>query len=306
MTLNWLLLLFGFFFLIAGANLLLNGSVELAKKYHISEIIIGLTVVAFGTSAPELSVSVIGAVKGIGDIIIGDILGSNILNIGLVLGLTGLFLPIPIKKQTLKFDLPVCILVTVMLPLFLINNNFSRIESLLYLISFIFILLYWYKNRHERIGEQVKKHKYSNFQIGLYIITGMISLGIGGVMTVRYAVEIAQKLHIPETTIAITIVAVGTSLPELVTSIMAITKKKPDLSIGNIIGSNIFNLMFCLGISGTVKPFGFNLSNNLFTVLTSIYFPVILYFLILLKKKLTIVASLFLLVSYAVYIIILL
>ncbi len=296
----------GFLLLIEGANLLLNGSVELAKKHNISEIIIGLTIVAFGTSAPELSVSIIGTLRGTGNIAVGDVLGSNILNIGLVLGITGLFLPISIKKQTLKFDLPVCILVTLILPLFLIGNIFSRIEGLLYLASFLFILFCWYKNRHAPIIEKAIKRKYSNRQIVLYIIIGIIGLALGGELTVRYAVRIARKLNIPETTIAITIIAVGTSLPELVTSLIAVTKKKADLSIGNIIGSNIFNLMLCLGLAGIVKPYTFNLSQNLFTISAAIYFPILLFFLVLLRKKLSRIESSFLLVSYVVYIIILL
>ncbi len=306
MALNWLLLFAGFFLLIEGANLLLKGSVELANRYHISEIIIGLTIVAFGTSAPELSVSIIGAIKGRASIIVGDILGSNILNIGLVLGLAGLFLPMHVKKQTLKFDLPVLIFVSILIPLFLINNYFSRIEGVFYLISFLFILSFWYKNRHAPAGEKIAKHKYKIPRIVLYIILGIIGLCAGGEITVHYAVKIAQKLGIPEATIAITIVAVGTSLPELVTSVIAVTKKKADLGMGNIIGSNIFNIMLCLGISGIVKPYNFDLLGNLFTVLGSIYFPVILFLLIIFTRKLSRLGSLLLLISYAVYIIILL
>ncbi len=306
MIIYWLLLFAGFACLIAGANLLLNGSVELAKKYHISEIIIGLTVVAFGTSAPELSISIIGAINGTGNIIVGDILGSNILNIGVVLGITAFFLPISLKKQTLKFDIPVCIFATLLLPLFLINNIFSRLEGIIFLILFLFILFYWFKNRHAPVFEKIKKHKYTNLQVVLFIIAGIIGLGLGGEMTVRYAVKIARILHIPETTIAITIVAVGTSLPELVTSIAAIIKKKPDLSIGNIIGSNIFNLMLCLGLAGIAKPYVFSLSKNLFTISANVYFIILLFILVLLRKKLSRIESLFLVISYIVYIVILL
>lgn len=306
MILYWLFLFIGFFFLIEGANLLLNGSIELAKKYHLSEIIIGLTVVAFGTSAPELSVSIIGSIKGNSSIVVGDILGSNILNIGLVLAITGLFLPIPIKNRTKKFDLPVCLFVTILFPLLLLNNYFSRIEGIFFLIIFLFTMYIWYKNRHAPITEEIKKHKYSNWKIFFLILSGMIGLCIGGEITVRNAVKIAQYLKISQTTIAVTVVAVGTSLPELVTSIVAIMKKKADLSIGNIIGSNIFNFLLCLGVAGLIRPFGFPFMQNIFTILGSIYFVVILFLIIILAKKLSRIGSLFLILSYMIYIIILL
>ncbi|MBU1078062.1 MAG: calcium/sodium antiporter [Spirochaetes bacterium] len=296
----------GFFLLIQGANLLINGSVDLAKKYHLSEIIIGLTIVAFGTSAPELSVSIIGILRGSSNIVVGDILGSNILNVGLILALTGLFMVIPVKKQTLKYNMPICIAVTGLYPVFLLNNWFSRLESVIFLLIFSAVMVFWYKNRHAPMTEKIRKHKYKNWQITLYILAGILFLTLGGEITVQNAVKIAKILKISETTIAVTIVAIGTSLPELVTSLVAVLKKRADLSIGNIIGSNIFNLLLCLGVAGFIRPFTFDLVLNRFTVLSGIYFVAVLYIFILIKKRLSRTGSMVLLGSYIIYIIILL
>lgn len=306
MILYSLYLLIGFGLLIQGANFLINGSVELAKKYNLSEIMIGLTIVAFGTSAPELSVSIIGVMRGTSSIVIGDIVGSNILNIGFVLGLTALFLPIPVNKQTVRFDLPVCLFISVLFPLLLMNNFFSRWESGIFLLFFIGVMSFWYKNRHAPITEEIKEHKYRTWQMILLILIGIAGLGFGGEMTVKNAVKIAHKLHIPETTIAITVVALGTSLPELVTSIIAIIKKKSDLSLGNIVGSNIFNLLLCLGVSGLIKPFTFNLIENRFTLLSNIVFVMLIFFFLVFGKKLARWNGALLLLLYIVYIIILL
>jgi len=306
MLINIFLLIIGFAMLISGANFLLNGSIAIARKYKISEIIIGLTIVAFGTSAPEFAVSVISAIKGKGEIVVGDIVGSNILNIGLILGITGLFATIKSNKQILRYDLPFCIFISVLFPFLVINSYFSRIEGILYMFLFMLILILWYRKRHSIMEEEIEKVKETTFfKSFLWIIIGTIGLGVGGEVTVRGAVKIAKFFDVSETIIAISIVAVGTSLPEIVTSLTAVIRKRMELSLGNIVGSNIFNLLLCMGTSALIKPFHFSFSKNFFTIIVNIYFAFLLFVILKFFHKISFLTGVILLLSYIVYLIIL-
>ncbi len=303
MLLQLLLLLIGFALLVYSAHILIEGSIALAKKFKISELIIGLTIVGFGTSAPELAVSIISAIKKTGAITIGNVIGSNIMNIGIILGFTGIITVSKINKQLIKNDLPYLIIGTLLFTLLLFDNNISRIDGILLLLWFSFILYKWIKNRHAPLEEIEETDIFSNFKIVSFILIGIIGLVLGGEITVKSAIKIAKFLKISETVIALTIVAVGTSLPEIITSLIAVIKRKADIGVGNIIGSNIFNLLLCIGISSALVPITFDLQKNIVTITALLFFTIILYPFFLIKKKLTLSLGLILLLTYITYII---
>jgi len=299
---EWIFLIVGFLLLVVSANFLIEGSVSLAKKFKISELIIGLTIVGFGTSAPELSVSIISAINKTGSITVGNVLGSNIMNIGLILGLAGIILPIKINKQLIKNDLPYLMIGVLLFILFLLNNKISRLEGILLLVWFGFILFKWIRNRHAPLEEIEVHHTFNLWKTFFFITGGIIGLWIGGKLTVDSATKIAFHFKISKTVIALTIIAIGTSLPEIITSIIAIMKRKADIGVGNIIGSDIFNLLLCLGVSSSVAPIYFNLKKELITIFALVYFTFILFPFFYYKKKLTRSLSIILLFSYTIYI----
>ncbi|NLT51227.1 MAG: calcium/sodium antiporter [Ignavibacteria bacterium] len=290
MLINITLLIIGFLLLIKGADWLVNGASALAKRFNISDIIIGLTVVAFGTSAPELVVNAIASYSNHQDIVFGNVIGSNNFNLFVILGITGVIFPISVPVNTVRKDIPISFAAIIIM--FILTNDFffsgkeilSRYDGLILLAFFLLFLKYVYNQfkMHKAQEENLKKH-HSSIQIILLILAGLAGLVFGGKFVVDSAIEIAQFFGISEKIIGLTIVAAGTSLPELATSVVAAIKKNNDIAVGNVIGSNIFNIFLILGISSLINPLNFNPVFNIDIALLST--GTILLFLFLFFSK---------------------
>lgn len=253
MLLSVVLLIVGFIALIKGADYFVEGASQLAIYFHIPQIIIGLTIVAFGTSAPEMAISIVSAVKKSSDLAIGNIIGSNIINVLLVLGIVGCLSRIQVKETTYHFEIPYVLIITlILLILGKINHDLSVYDGMillgLFLLFFIYLIFITKKESHQ---EDEKKH-IPLPHIILYIILGIIGIVLGSQLVIESVDHIALAIGLSKRFIGLTIVAFGTSLPELMTSVMAVFKGQDDLSVGNIIGSNIFNILFVLGLSATM------------------------------------------------------
>lgn len=268
MALNIVLIIVGFILLIKGADFLVEGSKNIAKKLKISEMVIGLTVVSIGTSMPELFVSVTSALNGSSDIALGNVIGSNLCNLLLILGISAIIRPIIFKKQTKSFDIPFCIFLTALfIVLCNINNNLSLIDGIILIVLFLCFLIYTIilgKKQSSLIKEAQEDLKKINVLPNvIFIILGIVGLKFGGDFVVDNSIEVAKALNISEKVISLTIVAIGTSLPELITSITAAIKGSSDIAIGNIIGSNIFNILLIAGLSSIIKPMNFDTTYNI-------------------------------------------
>jgi len=259
-----LYLIIGLILIILGANGLTDGAASIAKKMKISSLVIGLTIVGFGTSTPELSVSISSALKGSADIAIGNIVGSNIFNTLFIVGCTAMVAPIVITRNTIRREIPLCILASLVLlicanDVFLDHapmNVISSTDGLILLCFFVIFIGYSIaisKNTSESTAE-IEVKALSWWKSITFIMLGLAALIFGGQIFVNGAIGIARGLGISEAVIGVTIVAVGTSLPELATSVVAAMKKNPEIAIGNIIGSNLFNIFFILGCSATITP----------------------------------------------------
>lgn len=269
MAIQILLILVGFILLIKGADILVDGSSAIAKKLRVSEIVIGLTIVSIGTSMPELFVSTASALQGSSDISIGNVIGSNICNLLLILGLSTLIHPVKFQKQTKLIENPMLIILTVIFCVICnINQDISRIEAIILLVFFIAFLAYTIIMGRKSQDEEIIKisleetKKISVVKNLGFILLGIVGLKVGGDLVVNNAKLIATALNISEKIIGLTIVAIGTSLPELVTSVTAAIKGESDIAIGNIVGSNIFNLLFIIGVSAVITPITYNVSYN--------------------------------------------
>ena len=269
MLLSILLIIIGFVLLIIGADLLVDGASGIAKKFHIPEIIIGLTIVSIGTSMPELFVSITSALEGHSDMAIGNVIGSNLSNLLLILGLSAMIKPVVFQKETRLYEIPMCLASTLILMIFCNTNaKISRGESAVLLILFCMFILYTIfmakKESQKNIVEiDVKEEKKnSTFKDIIFIILGIVGLKKGGDLAVDNAVVVANYFNLSEKLISLTILAIGTSLPELVTSVTAAVKGNSDIAIGNIIGSNIFNILLIIGVSSMIHPITYNLSYN--------------------------------------------
>jgi len=263
----------GFAVVILGANFFINGASSLAKRLAVSELVIGLTVVAFGTSLPELSVNITASIKGNAGIALGNILGSNIANIFLILGVSGIIFPLAVTKGTVWKEIPLSLLAAILFGI-LANDRLidggnisalTRIDGLV-LISFFIIFLFYsagIAGDVAGISEQIPTKRYSMIRILVTMIVGLFGLIIGSRWVVSGAAGLAEKLGVSQSLIGLTIVAVGTSLPELATSAMAAYKKNPDIAVGNVVGSNIFNIFFILGVSSIIRPIPFEAGSNI-------------------------------------------
>lgn len=251
-----ILLLVGFVFLIKGADLFVEGASDLATKLKIPAMIIGLTIVAFGTSAPEAAVSVSSALSGSNAIAISNVVGSNIFNMLAVIGITAIMYKIDITKESLKQDFPVLLGSSLLLLLFIFTGSqISRIEGIILLVLImLYIAFLIFKSKKESANMPVGTTHLTPARIGIYIIIGIIGIILGGNLVVDSAKEIALSIGMSETLVGLTIVSIGTSLPELITSVTAAYNKKTDIAIGNAIGSNIFNILFILGLTNTISP----------------------------------------------------
>ncbi|WP_293739275.1 calcium/sodium antiporter [uncultured Parabacteroides sp.] len=275
---NIVLLIGGLLLILVGANALTDGAASVAKRFHISSLVIGLTIVAFGTSAPELTVSIVSALKGSADMAIGNVVGSNIFNTLMIVGCTAAIVPISVTKGTLSKEIPLCILASVVLFIcandVLINkataNTISSSDGMLLLCFFLIFLGYTFAIAHNGSGEGESEIKEMPiWKSVLFIAAGLAGLVYGGQFFVNGASGIARGLGVSESIIGLTLVAGGTSLPELATSVVAALKKNPEMAIGNVIGSNLFNIFFVLGCSATISPLNIQGITNLdFGVLT--------------------------------------
>ena len=253
-----ILLIFGLFLVIKGADIFIEGSGCLAKKFKIPQIIIGLTVVAIGTSAPEAAVSITSSINGSDGIAIGNVLGSNIANILMILGLTSTFCTLHFKENTIKFEIPFLIFCTGLLCLMgFYFGEITRLCATVLLILFGIFIYYLFKIAKKEDFKEPCPCKISNFKILLYILGGIIALVWGSDLTVNNSCIIAKTLGVTERTIGLTIIAFGTCLPEFATCLISAIKKQSDLAIGNIIGSLNFNLLFALGAACFIMPVQF-------------------------------------------------
>jgi cation:H+ antiporter len=258
-----LTLIIGLVILIVGGEVLVRGAVSIATKLGIPQLVIGLTVVSFGTSAPELLVSIQAALHGSPEIALGNVAGSNLVNISLILGFTILIFPIVVAKSTVRIHWPVLMIASLLMVGMLWNGEFSRLEGamcLVFLTSYIVLLLH--SARKSRVTESGEKPAgMKAYVIAVFmLIGGIVGLAFGADMTVEGASTIAKDFGVSQRVIGLTVIAFGTSLPELVASIMAALRKTPDISVGNLVGSNIFNILLILGATGLVRPIEVNFS----------------------------------------------
>ncbi|MEX2595055.1 MAG: calcium/sodium antiporter [Anditalea sp.] len=261
--LDLLILLAGFVMLILGADKLVDAASSLASKLGIPNIVIGLTIVAFGTSAPELAVNVFASVNNSTEMVLGNVLGSNLFNVLAILGITSIIYPLTVKNNTTWIEIPLSLLAAVTVyiiasDVFFDNmdqNLITRTDGLILLLFFSIFLVYNISLSINSPDEaEIESKNYTYLKGVLFILLGLLGLVIGGRLIVSSAVNIAQSFGISERVIGLTIVSIGTSLPELATSLIAVRKKNPDIAIGNVVGSNIFNVFFILGTSTVITP----------------------------------------------------
>ena len=273
MILPYILLIVGFILLIKGADFLVAGASSIARRFDVSDLVIGLTVVAFGTSSPELFVNIISSIKGNTDIAIGNVLGSNIANIFLILGVSSIIYPLTVGTGTVWKEIPLSLLAAILLGILandqLIDmantSSLTRIDGLVFLSFFIIFLYYSVSiaKKVEGMEDHVPTKQYGLAKSLLWVLSGLIGLTLGGQWIVDSAVKLAVKFGMSQSLAGLTIVAVGTSLPELATSAVAARKKNVEIAVGNVVGSNIFNIFFVLGISSVIKPLPFQARSNI-------------------------------------------
>ena len=255
---DFLGIIFGIVLLSHGGDLLTKSSVDISLKFSVPKIIIGMTVVSFATSAPELIVSLNATIEGFPSFALGNVLGSNIANMGLVLGILCVIYPVTLKPRFYSSDFPIMMISTILFFIFIYTgSSISRLEGILLLISIVVILAYLFlyqKNSISEFSEEIDLHKISIFRSFFYIIFSGFLLWLGSETLIKSAINVANKFQISERVISISMVALGTSIPELAASIVASLKKQNDLSIGNLIGSNIFNLLVVLGVTSIILP----------------------------------------------------
>ena len=287
-----------------GAEFIVKGGSQLARYFGLSPIVIGLTVVAFGTSLPELVVSIVAAIGGSSPLAIGNVVGSNIANVGLVLGVSSLIFPIKINLSQIKNDLIIYIFVCLMFSAFCMNGSISRQEGL---ILFLSVLIYtWYSfyySSRKNNDEDVNDKNPSNLRmLFILIISGITLLSFGANLFVKGAIDIARYFGISEIVIGMTIVALGTSLPELATSVIASFRKEHAISIGNIVGSNLFNLLSVIGIVSLVSPIESPKEILFFEIPYMIIYGLILFPIGMLKQPIHRLTAAFLLIGYLFFI----
>ena len=329
-----LLIVIGFILLVKGADFFVDGSSDVARKLRIPELVIGLTIVAFGTSMPEAAVSLTAAFKGNADISIGNVVGSNILNVLIILGITSVITPINIPFSTIKYEIPFCTLITVLLYVLGLNGKLGIYDGLILWVCFIAYFVYLFKmskNNNENLKEDRENAKEKHIEDyieknkeidkdnnkdkdkdkdkeknrSLWLCFILIAAGLAGVVlgsdfAVDGATGIAKSIGLSDRFIGLTIVALGTSLPELVTSFVAARKGNPDIAIGNIVGSNIFNILFILGTTSIITVINFA-SNFLLDTLIAVLTMVLLWICCFKNRKLTRIGGVILLMAYALY-----
>ncbi|MEG8990833.1 calcium/sodium antiporter [Ignavibacteria bacterium 4148-Me] len=299
------LLFFGLLLLFIGGELLVRGSSSLALGLGLTPLVVGLTVVAFGTSSPELVVSIQAALKGNSAISIGNVVGSNIANIALILGLSAIIKPVIVQSSAVKREIPFMIFVSLIFTIFVISGHISFISGLtfiLLLILYIVISIYLSKKDNQNELAEAVKIKYSVFISVLFVIFGLLGLVFGSDLFILGSIKLARLLGASEFIIGLTVVAVGTSLPELVTSIVAAIKNESDILVGNIVGSNIFNILAIIGISAVITSINLNQINIIDTAVM-LFFSIIIFPMGFLKKNISRLEGFLLFLGYISYII---
>ncbi len=312
----YIFLLLGFVLLIKGADWLVKGATAVASRFGVSDLIIGLTIVSMGTSLPELIISIIASAKGSSGLAIGNVLGSNIANILLILGVTAIICDLPVHRNTILSELPFSLSAALLIG-FLANTSLgyktdqdlmiSQTDGIIILFFFllfmVYILVVAREDQQNRTGEIPEVHAPLTRNL-LLILAGIASLFFGGKWVVDGAVYIAGLYGMSETFIGLTVVALGTSLPELVTSVMAALKKNTDIAVGNAIGSNIFNLLWILGISAVVRPLPFNVASNV-DILVVIASTCLIFLALIVGRRLVIkrVEGIVFLLAYLAYLV---
>ncbi len=300
------LLVIGFVMLIKGADWFVEGASKIADKLGIPQLVIGLTIVAMGTSAPETAVSISAALKGSADIAVGNVVGSNIMNILVILGITSIIIPLSVQKSTVKYEIPFMIIITVIFAVLgLTDNEIFRGDGLILLGLFIIYLAYLFRmaKKGQAVTEEVEEDgkQDSVLKMIVLIVIGVVLIVLGSNVSVDAAKTLATIFGMDEKLIGLTIVALGTSLPELVTSVTAGLKGKADIAIGNIVGSNIFNILFVIGVSAMITPVTYQAA-FLFDSIVCVAAAVLLFVCVLNKdKKLKRWSGITMLVGYAAY-----
>ena len=307
LILQIVLLVVGFTMLVKGADWFVDGAAGIAVKFGIPQLVVGLTIVAMGTSAPEAAVSITGAMNGAADIAVGNVLGSNILNILIILGLTGFITNVAIQKSTLMMEMPFMMVITVVFAVLGLNDgNVGFTEGVILWILFLVYLGYLFVLAKK--GNQDEEEKQENRPIWKLVLLGVIGGAIvvlGADITVDAATAIAKAVGLSERFIGLTIVALGTSLPELVTSVTAAKKGNSDIAIGNIVGSNIFNILFVIGTSALIVPVIYE-ATFLVDAIVALAAGVVLWIATIRKKMLTRPWAITMLIGYAIYLVYLL
>lgn len=304
-ALQFLLLAVGFVMLIKGADWFVDGASKIADRFGIPQLVIGLTIVAMGTSAPEAAVSITSALKGNAGITIGNVVGSNIMNVLVILGLTAVIRAIAVKKSTIRYEIPFTIGITVVLAVLgLADNTVSRLDGVILWVLMIIYLLYLLRMAKkgqdvlEDVPELTKKDTLPRMILSILIGGALIVWGAD--VTVDAATELALIFGMSDRLIGLTIVAFGTSLPELVTSVTAAVKGKADIAVGNIVGSNIFNILFVVGTTALITPVVYS-ANFLVDSIVAVATMVLLLICVLPKKKLGRLGGVVMLAGYAAY-----
>lgn len=298
------LLIVGFVLLMKGADWFVDGASKIADRFGIPQLVIGLTIVAMGTSLPEAAVSISAAVKGSAEITIGNVVGSNVLNVLIILGLTSVICVIPVKKSTVRYEIPFTIAITAILTVMgLLDGTVSRLEGSFLWVLMVVYLLYLLKMAKsgkplDEVSEAGKEDTL--LKMIVKVIVGAVMVVFGSDVTVNAATALANLFDMSERLIGLTIVALGTSLPELVTSVTAAVKGKPDIAIGNIVGSNIFNILFVVGTTALITPVAYS-ANFMVDSFVATAAVILLLLCVLRRQKLTRLGGTIMLAGYAAY-----
>lgn len=302
---DYILLVIGFLLLIKGADFFVDGSASVAKKLRVPSMIIGMTIVAMGTSAPECAVSIAASVKGSNTMAISNVIGSNIFNLMIVCGACALFAPLAVKVSTLKQEFPLSILAAILLlGMGYMGMSINRVEGIILIVIFVLFLVWmvWAAKKARNNTEVEEIETLSGWKCLVYIVGGLIAIVIGGDVVVDSASAIAAAFGLSQTLIGLTIVACGTSLPELVTSLVAAKKGETDMALGNVIGSNIFNILLVLGVAATVSPMVV-LKDNLIDDIILIAVSILVWIFAWRKKELNRIHGVIMIIIYAAYVV---
>ncbi len=301
LLLQFVLLAVGFLMLVKGADVFVDGAAGIADKFGIPQLVIGLTIVAMGTSAPEAAVSITAALKENADITIGNIVGSNILNILIILGVTSVIVAVSVQKSTVRYEIPFMLVITVMLAIFgYTSGHITFWEGIIFWIAFTIYLAYLFimaMNNKEEVEETKKRPVW---MLLLFVVIGIVLVVWGSDVTVDAATMIARAAGLSQRFIGLTIVALGTSLPELVTSVSAARKGKADIAIGNIVGSNIFNILFVVGTTALITPVVFKPEFMIDTMI-SLAAGILLWLCVFRDRKLGRAGGIIMLLGYVAY-----